>query len=137
MNAQDWARDVSLAKKAHIDGFALNIAKDDYTDAQLKLAYNAAAACPQGKFKVFISFDYAAAKAQGGFGPEEVKAKINAYKTHPGQYKRDGKPLFSTFEGADNKGDLPGIKQGTGAFMVPNYSSLGPEAAAAVPGIDG
>lgn len=140
MGAQDWAHQVHLAKSAHIDGFALNIAKDTYTDAQLALAYDAASSCPLGDFHVFISFDYEAAKAQGGFSAQEVEDLINKYKGHPGQYKHGGQqgaPLVSTFEGTENKGDLVGIKGATGAFMVPDYSSLGPEAAAAVPGVDG
>lgn len=51
---KDWEYDMTLAKSYGIDGFALNIGKDPYTDAQLALAYQAA----QGLgFKVFISFD--------------------------------------------------------------------------------
>jgi glucan endo-1,3-alpha-glucosidase len=50
----DWKYDITMAKSYGIDGFALNIGKDPYTDAQLDLAYQA------GKdtgFKMFISFD--------------------------------------------------------------------------------
>lgn len=52
--AQDWEFDMQLAKSYGIDGFALNIGKDPYTDAQLALAYQAA---KDTGFKVFISFD--------------------------------------------------------------------------------
>ena len=50
----DWVYDMTLASSYGIDGFALNIGKDDYTDAQLSLAYDAAKGLG---FKVFISFD--------------------------------------------------------------------------------
>ena len=51
---KDWEYDMTLAKSYGIDGFALNIGKDPYTDAQLALAYQAAEGLD---FKVFISFD--------------------------------------------------------------------------------
>lgn len=53
----NWKYDITLAKSYGIDGFALNIGKDSYTEAQLDLAYRA------GKdtgFKMFISFDVSA-----------------------------------------------------------------------------
>lgn len=50
----DWVYDMTLASSYGIDGFALNIGKDDYTDAQLSLAYEAANGLG---FKVFISVD--------------------------------------------------------------------------------
>jgi hypothetical protein len=40
--ASDWANDISLASASGIDGFALNIGADSYTESQLTLAYNAA-----------------------------------------------------------------------------------------------
>jgi hypothetical protein len=60
----DWAYKIGLAKEAHIDAFALNMAWDDPTnDAQLPNAFNAAVAA--GGFQLFLSFDYA------GNGPWE------------------------------------------------------------------
>lgn len=40
--ASDWANDIALASASGIDGFALNIGADSYTESQLTLAYNAA-----------------------------------------------------------------------------------------------
>ena len=51
---QSWERDMSLAKSYGIDGFALNIGTDGYTDRQLALAYSAAQSV---NFVVFLSFD--------------------------------------------------------------------------------
>ena len=38
----DWANDIALASASGIDGFALNIGADSYTETQLTNAYNAA-----------------------------------------------------------------------------------------------
>ena len=35
-SADDWDKDFQMAKAAGIDGFALNIGVDDFTDTQLK-----------------------------------------------------------------------------------------------------
>ena len=86
---------------------------------------------------MFISFDYAAAEAQGGFASSDVVSILKQYGSRKGQYMYQGKPLVSTFEGPDNKGDWPGIKSQVDCFFMPDWSSLGPQAAAAVPGIDG
>lgn len=50
----NWERDMNLAKSYGIDGFALNVGKDSYTESQLKMAYDAAA---KVGFEVFVSFD--------------------------------------------------------------------------------
>lgn len=53
----DYANEISLAQEAHIDGFAVNFAKDEATnDAGLPLFFQAA---EQRGFKLFLSFDYA------------------------------------------------------------------------------
>src|ERR1700760_4946698 len=51
----DWLRSVQQAARAGIDGFALNIGADSYTNAQLTNAFNAADQHGNG-FKLFISF---------------------------------------------------------------------------------
>lgn len=38
-SADDWDKDFQMAKAAGIDGFALNIGVDDFTDTQLKYTY--------------------------------------------------------------------------------------------------
>ena len=50
----NWERDMNMAKSYGIDGFALNVGKDSYTESQLRMAYDAAA---RVGFEVFISFD--------------------------------------------------------------------------------
>ena len=131
MNADDWSQQIAQASSVGIKAFALNIANDAYTNTQLNLAYTAAA---NTDFKMFISFDYAAA---GGFAASDVINTINTYSGLPAQYKYNNKPLVSTFEGPDQAGDWGNIKQQTGCFFMPDYSSQGPTGAAAEPNVDG
>ncbi|KAH8702310.1 putative alpha-1,3-glucanase [Talaromyces proteolyticus] len=115
--------DMELAKQAFIDGFALNIAQQDpSTDAVLQNAY--AAAERVGNFSLFLSFDY----LSGGPWPvDRVIDTINRYKTSPAQLYYERKPLVSTFEGVGNVDDWPRIREGTGCFAMPDWTSLGPE----------
>jgi aminopeptidase I len=122
MSQDEWERDIIEAQKAHIDGFALNVApQDDYTDRVLQTAYSAAEKI--GNFSLFISFDY---ESGGPWPPERVIAIINTYKSRPAQYLYKSKPLISTFEGASNWHDWSHIKSATGCVLIPSWTSLGP-----------
>lgn len=122
MSPQQWQSDIQQAKDAHIDGFALNIAaKDPNTDGILQNAYAAAEAV--GDFKLFLSFDY---EAEGPWPVDSVIAKINAYKNSPAQFRFQGKPLVSTFEGTGNIDDWRQIVEATGISFIPCWTSLGP-----------
>lgn len=130
MTSQDWQNDISAAKAAHIDGFAMNIAtQDSYTDTVLQTAYDAAATV--GGFSMFLSFDYLSG---GPWAAQDVITKINTYSGKTAQFKYQGKPLVSTFEGVNNVGDWPNIKAQTGCFFIPSWTSLGPSGFAADPG---
>ncbi|KAK7756794.1 Glucan endo-1,3-alpha-glucosidase agn1 [Diatrype stigma] len=128
----DWESDISLAQTAGIDGFALNIAAGDTTnDASLALAFSAADA--KG-FKLFFSFDYA---AWGAWDAGRVTDLINTYKGRGSYYKQGSQPLVSTFEGTANSGDWASIRSNTGAFFMPDYSSIGASKAVATGVVDG
>lgn len=128
MTLEQWKSDINEAKKAHIDGFALNIAtQDTFTDAVLKKAYDAAEAV--GNFSMFLSFDY----LSGGPWPApRVIRTINKYKDKPAQFYYKGNPLVSTFEGVHNVFDWPIIKAATGCSVFPTWTSLGPQGVATV-----
>ncbi|KAF9885632.1 hypothetical protein FE257_012723 [Aspergillus nanangensis] len=123
MTAAQWESDIIEAQKAHIDGFALNIApQDHHTDQALQTAYNAADKI--GDFSLFISFDY----GSGGPWPvDRVISIVNTYKGRKSQFQYSGKPLVSTFEGCGNTGDWPQIKNATGCMFIPCWTSMGPE----------
>ncbi|KIW68351.1 hypothetical protein PV04_04304 [Phialophora macrospora] len=133
----DWARDISIASNASIDGFALNIGYLDtinpggFVQAQLDNVYQAADAAG---FQLFLSFDYA---AQGAWDQNAVIKTINGYSSRPSQFHWEGKPLASTFEGPDCAGDWGYIKSQTNCFFIPDFSSQGAIGAAAKPNVDG
>lgn len=92
--AADWENDINQAKGVGIDGFALNCGKDEYTPAQLQLAYDAAAKI--GGFNVFISFDFTSYDA----GNVQVVADIiKQFGSQPAQFKVNDKVFVSSFYG--------------------------------------
>ncbi|OAL33162.1 hypothetical protein AYO20_07644 [Fonsecaea nubica] len=133
----NWASDIATAAAAGIDGFALNVGYLDtinpfgFVQAQLDNAYQAADAAG---FQMFLSFDYL---AQGAWDQNAVIRTVNGYSSHASQFKWEGKPLVSTFEGADHAGDWAYIKAQTNCFFVPDFSSQGAEGAAGKPNVDG
>lgn len=89
----DWEKEMRTAKAHGIDGFALNIGVDGYTQTQLDHAYAAAEVVD---FDLFISFDfnwYSTSDVDG------VSTMFKRYMNMPKQYKVDGKPFVSTFIG--------------------------------------
>jgi hypothetical protein len=121
---KNWQKDIRLAQDSHIDAFALNFANSDGGYAnQMANAFSAANSLG---FKLFFSFDYAAGK---GFTQQEVINVIKRYGSNGAYYKYNGKPFVSTFEGPASSGDWNPIKAQTGCFFIPDWSSLGAQAA--------
>lgn len=122
MTPAKWESDIVEAKRAHIDGFALNVGpQDSFTDHVLHRAYDAAEKA--GSFSLFLSFDYATA---GPWPKDRIISMVNKYKNRPAQFRFEGKPLVSTFEGTSHTGDWPHIKDATGCAVIPCWTSLGP-----------
>ncbi|KAF4860448.1 Glucan endo-1,3-alpha-glucosidase agn1 [Colletotrichum siamense] len=118
--ASDWVDDIKLAQEAHIDAFALNMAKGEPMNTKaIADAFSNAEALG---FKLFFSFDYA---GRGPFSKDEVISWINKYAPSSAYFKHQGKPFVSTFEGPDQAEDWVDIKATTGCFFVPDWSSLG------------
>ncbi|GAP93303.1 putative glycoside hydrolase family 71 protein [Rosellinia necatrix] len=116
----EWQLDVAQAKGSGIDGFALNVgAADPYNDEQLHLAYDVAAA---NGFSVFLSFDMQASHWDAG----QISAYVNTYKGFASQFRVNGLPVVSTFEGPSQADIWPGVRASTGGiFFVPDWASLG------------
>ncbi|KAI0853638.1 glycoside hydrolase family 71 protein [Daldinia vernicosa] len=115
-----WQTDITQAKSAGIDGFALNVGSSDSWNAeQLQLAYDTAAS---NSFSLFLSFDMAASS----WTTDQVIALVNQYKDASSQLKVNGKPFVSTFEGPDWADNWATVRSSTGdIFLVPDWSSLG------------
>jgi len=119
----EWQLDISEAKEAGIDGFALNIGSTDTQNhEQLELAYEVAA---ENDFLLFLSFDMAATHWDAG----PIGENITLYKDLPAQFKIDGRPVVSTFEGPSQADDWAGIRNAVdgGIYFIPDWASLGAE----------
>ncbi|KAH8904986.1 putative alpha-1,3-glucanase [Coniochaeta sp. PMI_546] len=128
----DWEHEMSHAKSAGIDAFALNMAYNDTTnDIALPMAF--AAASTVG-FRLFFSFDYA---GNGAWPKDLVASTIQHYATRPAYFHRGSQPFVSTFEGPENMTDWIGIKHDTGCFFMPDWSSIGARPAASAGIADG
>ncbi|KAK1752885.1 glycoside hydrolase [Echria macrotheca] len=134
---EQWYDDISLASASLIDGFALNIgAGDSFTIDSVRNAYNAAGQF--GDFSLFLSFDFHA--VGGEWNAASVSDMIRTFKDEPAQFKVDGKPLVSTFEGVPFLDEWRHVRDQVdgGVYLVPDWSSLGPQGVRDVVGaIDG
>ncbi|KAI1388140.1 glycoside hydrolase family 71 protein [Hypoxylon trugodes] len=118
-----WQKDITDAKASGIDGFALNIGYgNSWNDEQLQLAYDTASSVG---FNLFLSFDMADLSASP-WTVDQVSSLINDHKDASSQYKVDGKPFVSTFEGPNFADNWASVRSATGGiFLVPDWSSLG------------
>ncbi|KAF6812301.1 alpha-glucanase [Colletotrichum musicola] len=115
-SSSEYDEDMRRAQAAGIDAFALNIGADQYTDAQLALAYKSAA---DNGMKVFLSFDF------HSFGVGEaahVGSMIAKYASLPAQLRVDGKVFASSFVG--DGFDVAAMRTAAGidVFWAPNVN---------------
>ncbi|KAK3938130.1 glycoside hydrolase [Diplogelasinospora grovesii] len=128
----DWEGDIDLAKASLIDGFVLNIAaKDTNNGPSLDAAFQAA---NNKQFKLFFSFDYL---AEGPWPKEQVIQLLQKFGNDTAYFKQGTQPFASTFEGPANSADWTDIKAQTGAFFVPDWSSISAADAVATGVVDG
>ena len=117
----DWTLDISEAQAAGIDAFMLNAGvTDPCNGTQLVMAY---ATAGRLGFKVALSFDYL---APGPWEAASVIATIKQYCNSPAQFKYNGLPLVSTFEGASKASDWAEIRAKVPIFFMPTWTSVGP-----------
>lgn len=95
---------------------------DPSNEQRLTDAFTAAT---QVGFKLLLNFDYAT--GSGLWPLENVTALILRHRNSPAYFKHNGQPLVSTFEGAARASDWTTIKQQTGAFFMPSWTSLTPK----------
>ncbi|WVQ85054.1 hypothetical protein IAT38_007218 [Cryptococcus sp. DSM 104549] len=112
----DWIADINLAKSKGIDGFALNIGVDWYSQDQLDMAY--AAAEGMDDFKLFISFDFNWYTITNTTG---VANMLKRYVGSSAQLRVDGKPFVSTFIGDGFDWSETAAQVGEELYAVPFY----------------
>ncbi|KAJ6095840.1 hypothetical protein N7486_006586 [Penicillium sp. IBT 16267x] len=120
----DWKQDISLAQKAHIDAFALNMAYG--TPEMERSTADAFATAEDLGFLLFFSFDYA---GNGSWPQDQIVNYLQKYAPSSAYYTYKGKPFVSTFEGPESAEDWVAIKNKTDCFFVPDWSSVEPTSA--------
>ncbi|KAI0031385.1 glycoside hydrolase [Vararia minispora EC-137] len=89
----DWKADMQLAQANGIDGFALNVGRDDWQPARVQDAFEAARQLGTG-FKLFISLPCASPADAAA-----LRTYITTYATHPNQFIYRNRVYASSFSG--------------------------------------
>ncbi|CAA7261571.1 unnamed protein product [Cyclocybe aegerita] len=95
---EDWAEDISLAHAAGIDGFALNMGRDEWQPARVADAYEAAKRSGLD-FKLFLSLDMSSFPCDSPDDAQTLRNLVNSHASHPNQLQYNSKTFVSTFAG--------------------------------------
>ncbi|KAF8158163.1 glycosyl hydrolase family 71-domain-containing protein [Crassisporium funariophilum] len=95
---QDWAEDITLAHAAGIDGFALNMGRDEWQPARVADAYESAKQSGLD-FKLFLSLDMSSFPCGSPNDAQTLRNLVNAHAPHPNQLQYASKAFVSTFAG--------------------------------------
>ncbi|KAJ7772013.1 glycoside hydrolase [Mycena maculata] len=94
----DWAADIEEASAHNIDGFALNVGKEDWQQDRVALCFEAAARSST-PFFLFLSFDMSSIPAAAASDVDLLCSYMTTFGTHPRMFRYEGKVLVSTFAG--------------------------------------
>ena len=121
-----WKNDITLARDAGIDAFALNIAyPDSNIPTQVANAFAAAEALDH-RFKLFFSFDYlGGGQPWPATGANSVASYLNQYKGSPIYFNYPNVPFVSTGNAGDWAPGGPIRSAVGGLYFVPDWTSLG------------
>lgn len=90
-------QEIREAQQRGLDGFALNCGgwslREPHYKRRVQEIYQAAQELGTG-FQLMISADFCC-----GLTFEEVEDMVESFRDHPNQFRNDGKPVFSTFDG--------------------------------------
>ncbi|KAF8231711.1 glycoside hydrolase [Tricholoma matsutake] len=95
---QDWADDIALAHSSGIDGFALNMGKEQWEPARVADGYTAALQSGLG-FKMFLSLDMSSMPCASSIDAQTLRNLVNTYVSHPNQLQYQSRAFVSTFSG--------------------------------------
>jgi glucan endo-1,3-alpha-glucosidase len=128
-----WEEDITLAKAAGIDAFALNCGyTDHHVPTQLATAFVAAEALGSD-FKLFLSFDYTGGGgAWPATGNVSVVSYLQQYTISPAYYMYEEIPFVSVIEGLAESPDwsqFGNIRSNFGSlYLAADWTSEGMEA---------
>ncbi|PVG00439.1 hypothetical protein CPB86DRAFT_824436 [Serendipita vermifera] len=97
-SVDDWKRDIQLASSHGIDGFALNIGKEEWMTDRVADAYTAAQSIGS-TFKLFLSLDMSSLPCATKSDMNNLQEIVSRFSSHLNQLLHKGKPLVSTFAG--------------------------------------
>ncbi|RDB17844.1 Glucan endo-1,3-alpha-glucosidase agn1 [Hypsizygus marmoreus] len=95
---QDWADDVALAHASGIDGFALNMGRDEWQPDRVSDAYTAAQQSGLD-FKLFLSLDMTSFPCASATDAQTLRDLVLAHISHPNQLQYDSRAFVSSFAG--------------------------------------
>lgn len=99
-NIENWRSNIQLASESGIDGFVLNVGKEEW---QLDRVADCFAACSQGQlhpdFKLMMSYDMSSFPSARPEDIEHLKEYISRFGRHQCYYIIDGRSVISTFAG--------------------------------------
>ncbi|KAL0955708.1 hypothetical protein HGRIS_001928 [Hohenbuehelia grisea] len=109
----DWAQDVEMAAAHEIDGFALNIGREDWQKQRVADCFEAVTRSSAAtSFKLFFSFDMSSFP---GNSPDDINYLLDYMRSfghHPCMHRQDGKVLVSTFSGENALFGRPSLEDG-------------------------
>ncbi|KZT03908.1 glycoside hydrolase family 71 protein [Laetiporus sulphureus 93-53] len=94
----DWIEDIQLASHHGIDGFALNVGREDWQKARVTDCYEAALRATK-HFKLFLSFDMTSVPGSTEADVVLLCDYVSRFAAHPHQLLYHDKVLISTFAG--------------------------------------
>ncbi|KAH9927778.1 glycoside hydrolase [Fomitopsis serialis] len=101
---QDWVEDITLASENGIDGFALNIGKEEWQISRVADCYEAARRARTSQpFRVFLSLDMTSIPGASVDDALLIRDHVSRFAGHPHQLRFIGKVLLSTFSGGKSR----------------------------------
>ncbi|KAF5382553.1 hypothetical protein D9615_002844 [Tricholomella constricta] len=95
---QDWVDDIALAHASGLDGFALNMGRDEWQLERVSDAYEAALQSGLD-FKLFLSLDMSSMPSATSSDAQTLRNIVLKFVSHPNQLKKDLHAFVSTFAG--------------------------------------
>ncbi|KAJ7188828.1 glycoside hydrolase family 71 protein [Mycena filopes] len=106
-SVNDWAADIKEASDNEIDGFVLNVGREEWQRDRVSTCFEAASAS-SAPFFLFISFDMSSIPAAAPSDVDLLCSYLNAFGRHPRMFRYDGKVVVSTFAGEGATFGQPG-----------------------------
>ncbi|KAJ7104559.1 glycoside hydrolase family 71 protein [Mycena crocata] len=111
----DWIADIEDASGNNIDGFVLNVGREDWQHDRVAMCFEAASQS-SAPFALFISFDMSSIPAVASSDVNHLCKYLTAFGNHPRMFRYKGKVVVSTFAGESSTFGQPGGLNGVWAF---------------------